>query len=312
MKKRLLAVSAVAVFALTLCGCNKIEDKKVSTQNENIVENSATNVVEVTEPTLAERQRTVNTDKDFVFDDAGVLSDSDYNSLNERTAWLSKTFKINASVVITDDIGDKSPKDFAEEYYQKLYKGSNGVMFLVNNHTGKDYILRKGTPSLFIQNSSVDMIFSEISPMLVTNKYSDAIIKVLELLEMNLPEHAIDRTNKMTREDISAVNDILSSACGENEDISVIFIGDIGEKSVEEHAKEQAEKYFCENSDSVLMTVNVQTGECYICSQGAFEEIQNTQKNIYQLVMDCVVENNDEKSFNYDALADIFVKFIGR
>lgn len=309
--KRLLFISfAVAVL---MCGCNKSDAEPVSTQSSNIVENSESSaVVETQEPTLAERDRTVDTSKEFVFDDAGVLSSAEYKALNERAAWLTKTFKTNISVVIADNIGEKSAKEYAEEYYKEFYGNSNGIMFLVNNDTGNDYILKKGAPSLFIENSSVEMLFTEISPMLVTGNYNDAITRTLEFLEMHLPEYAIDRTNKMNREDILAVNEIISAACGENESISLIFTRNIGEKSVEEYAKEQAGKYFDEGCDSVLMTINTDNGECYICGQGSFEEIEKNQKNVYELISGLVVENDDENSFDYDGAADIFVKFIGR
>lgn len=308
MNNFLKIISALSAALLLLTGCDKIEDKPVNNDAEISEQLSA---AEETEPTLPERDRTIDTSKEFVIDDAKVLSSSDYDALNEYTAWLSKTFKINAAVVIADDIGDKTAEEYTNDYYTELYGGSNGVMFLVNNDTGKDYILRKGAPSLFISDSDIEMLFSEISPLLVTGNYKDAINRTLELIELYLPEFAIDRTNKMSAEEITAVNDILSGASGEGESLSMIFIGDIGEKEISDYAKEQSEKYFGDGESSVIMVVNTQSGEYYICSQGDMSSLEKNQSDIKDSVLGCITEKDGKKSFNFTAAADIFVNFTG-
>lgn len=308
MKKILKIFSASIAALLLLTGCDKIEDKPVNNDAEISEQSSA---AEETEPTLPERDRTIDTSTEFVFDDAKALSSSDYDALNEYTAWLSKTFRINAAVVITDDMGDKTAEEYVSDYYTDLYGGSNGVMFLVNNDTGKDYILRKGAPSLFISGSDIEMLFSEISPLLVIGNYKDAINQTLQLIELSLPEFAIDRTNQMSAEEITAVNDILSGVSGENANLSMIFIGDIGEKKISDYAKEQSDKYFVDGENSAIMVVNTQSGEYYICSQGELSSLEKEQESIKDLVSGCLTGTDGKKTFDFTAAADIFVNFTG-
>lgn len=308
MNKLMKIFSASLAALLLLTGCDKIEDKPVNNDAEISEQSSA---AEETEPTLPERDRTIDTSTEFVFDDAKALSSSDYDALNEYTAWLSKTFKINAAVVITDDMGDKTAEEYAGDYYTDLYGGSNGVMFLVNNDTGKDYILRKGAPSLFISGSDIEMLFSEISPLLVIGNYKDAINQTLQLIELSLPEFAIDRTNQMTAEEITAVNDILSGASGENANLSMIFIGDIDEKKISDYAKEQSDKYSVDGENSAIMVVNIQSGEYYICSQGELSSLEKEQESIKDLVSGCLTGTDGKKTFDFTAAADIFVNFTG-
>lgn len=309
MNRLLKTISAALTVSLILTGCDKIEDKPVNNDGE-IAE--ASSVAEETEPTLPVRDRTIDVSTEFVFDDAKALSSSDYDALNEYTAWISRTFKINAAVVIADDIGDKTAEEYASEYYNELYSGSNGVMLLVNNDTGADYILRKGAPSLFISESDIEMLFSEISPLLVTESYKDAINQSLELIELSLPEFAIDRTNKMSAEEITAVNDILAGVSGDDESLSMIFIGDIGEKKISDYAKEQSDKYFDDGENSALMTVNTQSGEYYICAQGDLSSLEDNQGDIKDSISGCLTEEDGKKSFDYTDAADIFVNFSGR
>lgn len=307
MKKLVIMISAIISVQLLLSACDKIKDKEVINGGADISEASAGE--ETQEPTLAQRERTAYTDSEFVFDDAGLLSNAEYKELNEYAAWLTETFKINAAVVTASDIGEKTSEEYTTDYYNELYGGSNGVMFLVNDDTGEDYLLRNGAPSLFISDSGIEMLFSEISPLLVTEKYSDAIQKTLEYIELNLPEFAVDRTNKLSKEDILNINEKLSKACGGGESLSMIFIGDIGDKKLEDYAVEQADKYFKDSSDAALMIVNTETGEYHICAQGNFRALEDDSENISTSVAECLTETDGQKSFDCIKSADVFVKF---
>ena len=52
-----------------------------------------------------------------------------------RKIFPAISFKINAAVVTASDIGGKTPEEYASDYYNELYGGSNGVVFLVNDDT---------------------------------------------------------------------------------------------------------------------------------------------------------------------------------
>lgn len=307
MKKLIIMISAIISVQLLLSACDKIKDKEVINGGADIAEASVGD--ETQEPTLAQRERTADTDSEFVFDDAKLLSKAEYKELNEYASWLSETFKINAAVVTVSDIGEKTSEEYTADYYNELYGSSNGIMFLVNDDTGEDYLLRKGAPSLFISDSGIEMLFSEISPLLVTEKYFDAIKKTLEYIELSLPEFAVDRTNKLSKEDIIDINDILSSACGDGESLSMIFIGDIGDKKLEDYAGEQSDNYFKESSDAAIMIVNTENGEYHICAQGSFKSLEDDFKNISSSVAECLTEKDGQKSFDCIKSADIFVKF---
>lgn len=312
MKKLLKIISITLASTLILCGCDKIEDKSVSNKSAEVSGNAEESSEEKVEATLAERDRTVDTDTEFVFDDAKVLSTSDYDILNDYTSWISKTFKINAAVVTTSDIGDQTAEEYASDYYSELYDESNGIMFLVNNDTGTDYILRKGVPSLLISDSDIETLFSEISPMLVTGNYKDAINQTLELIELSLPEFAIDRTNKLDKDKIISINDTLAAGCSDGESLSIIYVGDIGEKKISDYAKDASEKYFSSDFNSALMVVNTQNSEYSIYSQGSLSELSDSQDDIKDSVAKCLTETDDKKSFDYAKIADVFVRFASK
>lgn len=307
MKRMIRIISAAAAALMIMSGCEKIEDTPAI--NENGLSGASSVEETETEPVLEERDRTIDTDKEFVIDDAKLFSSSDYSALNEHTAWLAHTFKINAAVVTADDLGGKDPQEYAEDCYEKLYGGSNGIMLLINNDSGEDFLLRKGAPSLFITDSDAELLFSEISPLLVTEKYKEAADKALDYAELSLPEFAADRTNKMTNEEITEVNNILSGVNNDSESLSMIFIGDIGERKISDYAKEQADKYLEGGLDRAIMVVNVQTGEYCICAKGSLSILEEKQAEIKESISGCLSTSGGKKVFDYRSAADIFSKF---
>lgn len=317
MKKLYRIILILLAALMVLSGCEKTNknssDSSSSPSAESAAGESKPADEENAEPTLAERDREIDTDNEFVIDTAKTLSSSEYDEINKYAAWISNTFKINCAVVITDNIGKKSAAEYAEEQYKKLYNASNGIMFLINNDTGNDYILRKGAPGHFISDSQIEMLFAEISPMLVTGDYTAATAKVFELFELNLPEFAIDRTNKLGKEEIISLNETLSSACGDGESLAVIFSGGTGEKSLSDYTKEHFQKYYALSSNSAaLMVVNTSTAEYYICGHGGFGDAEKNQGSIKDLIEGCLTETDGKKSFNHAASVDIFIKFLGK
>ena len=52
----------------------------------------------------------------------------------------------------------------------------------MNNDTGNDCFYRKGFPSKFITDSDIEMLFAEISPMIVTGDYYLSLIHISYLI----------------------------------------------------------------------------------------------------------------------------------
>ncbi|MGN1481900.1 TPM domain-containing protein [Porcipelethomonas sp.] len=307
--KKFTFIAVLCCFAALFSGCEDIKES-----NKEPAESSAAETVENTDDIesseeLSSRDREINTETDFVFDDAGILNDSEWDQLNTYTAWISKTFKINAAVVTSDDIGDKKPEEYAEEYYNELYSG-DGFLFLLNNDTGNDYFYRKGVPSMFITGGDIEMLFAEISPWLVTGEYFDSIEHVLETAELKLPEYLTDRSHILEKEDIKNINDKIKDAAGENS-LNLFLTSDTGEKSIEDYAKENFNNYYDKNSDSAMLAVNTSDGSSYICASGSLEHIRDKQEDIQKDIKDCLkTDENGEEYFDCSQAADCFISLI--
>lgn len=305
--KKLICTALLCLFTVAFVGCNEIKETNVSvSESAAEIDNSSD---ESSEEELRPRDREINTDRDFVFDDAGVLSADELENLNTYTAWLAKTFKINAAVVITDNIGDKEPDKFAEEYYSDLYSG-DGFLFLLNNDTNTDYIYRKGFPSKFITDDDIEMLFAEISPLLVKGDYMSAAKRVLETAELKLPEYITDKSGTLSKEEISELNDRLKDAVGEN-GLNVYLVNDTGEQSIEDYANEKFNNYYAVSSESnAMLVINTANGDCFVCTSGSMRYLSDSQEDIQKAVRSCIKESDGKKTVDCMSAVDKLLTFI--
>lgn len=307
--KKLICAALLCLITAVFVSCNEIKETNGSISGSDSVKQNDDSSNESSEEELRPRDREINTDKDFVFDDAGVLSANELKNLNTYTAWLAKTFKINAAVVITDNIGDKEPDKYAEEYYSGLYSG-DGFLFLLNNDTNTDYIYRKGFPSKFITDDDIEMLFSEISPLLVKEDYISAVKYVLETAEKKLPEYFTDKSGILSKEEISELNEKLKETAGEN-GLNVYLVNDIGEQSIEEYSNEKFIDYYAESSDSnAMFVINTANGDCFVCTSGSMGYFSDSQEDIQKAVKSCIKESDGKKILDCMSAVDKILTFV--
>lgn len=307
--KKLICAALLCLITAVFVSCNEIKETNGSISGSDSVKQNDDSSNESSEEELRPRDREINTDKDFVFDDAGVLSANELKNLNTYTAWLAKTFKINAAVVITGNIGDKEPDKYAEEYYSDLYSG-DGFLFLLNNDTNTDYIYRKGFPSKFITDDDIEMLFSEISPLLVKEDYISAVKYVLETAEKKLPEYFTDKSGILSKEEISELNEKLKETAGEN-GLNVYLVNDIGEQSIEEYSNEKFIDYYAESSDSnAMFVINTANGDCFVCTSGSMGYFSDSQEDIQKAVKSCIKESDGKKILDCMSAVDKILTFV--
>lgn len=307
--KKLICAALLCLIAAVFVSCNEIKETNGSISGSDSVKQNDDSSNESSEEELRPRDREINTDKDFVFDDAGVLSANELKNLNTYTAWLAKTFKINAAVVITDNIGDKEPDKYAEEYYSDLYSG-DGFLFLLNNDTNTDYIYRKGFLSKFITDDDIEMLFSEISPLLVKEDYISAVKYVLETAEKKLPEYFTDKSGILSKEEISELNEKLKETAGEN-GLNVYLVNDIGEQSIEEYSNKKFIDYYAESSDSnAMFVINTANGDCFVCTSGSMGYLSDSQEDIQKAVKSCIKESDGKKILDCMSAVDKILTFV--
>ncbi len=303
--KKILCLILSCFLVTAMIGCD--DDKKVKDELE-VSTSKTTKATDETKEKLEKkenRNREVDTENTNVYDETLILSDGEYDDLNSYASWLAQTYKINCAVVLTDDIGDSEPSEYAKNFYESNYSG-DGILFLINNDTNNDYFYRRGVPSKIISDSAVQMLFAEISPMLALEDYISAAERVLEEAEMLLPEYFTDRTSELEGEEIIAYNEYIKENA-EDKSINVYYVMGSGNEKIEDFTQTRFEKFYEKDADAVMLVVDGKNGNSYMCTSGSMNYLADSRLDIAKAVRSCY---DKTKGMNIEEAIKKFIGFV--
>ena len=134
-------------------------------------------------PVLAEESSKVS--KDYVGDNADLLTQTEENELSEKLQDISDELQFDVVVVTTNSIGSKTATEYADDYfdYNGYGRGSNndGALFLVDMGDRKWAISTSGYGIEAIVDSALDDMEEEIVPYLKSGDYDGAFNEFADL-----------------------------------------------------------------------------------------------------------------------------------
>ena len=132
---------------------------------------------------LAEESSKVS--KDYVVDNADLLTQTEENELSEKLQDISDELQFDVVVVTTNSIGSKTATEYADDYfdYNGYGRGSNndGALFLVDMGDRKWAISTSGYGIEAIVDSALDDMEEEIVPYLKSGDYDGAFNEFADL-----------------------------------------------------------------------------------------------------------------------------------
>ena len=134
--------------------------------------------------TLAMPSAFASYNDNMVYDYDDSLTDSEEATVNKAIREAVDKYEMNICIVITDDIGSKSPRFYAYDLYYVLY-GINtfGVLLLINNDTKKDWISTSGSAIKKYHDSDIQLMFDDITPKLQNDDFKGASLAFIDSLK---------------------------------------------------------------------------------------------------------------------------------
>ena len=118
--------------------------------------------------------------KVFVSDKESYLSDSEFDNIVDTAEKLSDKTGYNVGIIITDDIGSKSPVAFSDDGYMDVFsKNSDGFMILINNDTYEDHISTSGNAILMYSDARSRNILDSAGSYLKEEDFYSALKTML-------------------------------------------------------------------------------------------------------------------------------------
>lgn len=139
----------------------------------------------------------------FVSDKEGYLSDSEFDDIVDTAEKLSDKTGYNVGIIITDDIGSKSPVAFSDDAYMDVFKkDSDGFMILLNNDTYEDHISTSGNAILMYSDSRLMNTLDSAGSYLKEEEFHSALKVMLTKLDSYYDEGIPPENEGYTKDDI--------------------------------------------------------------------------------------------------------------
>jgi len=142
-------------------------------------------------------------EKVFVSDKEGYLSDSKFDDIVDTAESLSDKTGYNVGIIITDDIGSKSPMAFSDDAYMDVFtKNSDGFMILLNNDTYEDHISTAGNAILMYSDARLNNVLDSAGSYLKEEDFYSALKVMLGRLDSYYDEGVPPENEGYTKDDI--------------------------------------------------------------------------------------------------------------
>jgi len=131
----------------------------------------------------------------YIRDDGELLSDREEQLLSEKIESLSGEYEIELFVVTASDFGGKTAEAYAEDCWEKLSKGEDGILFLFSMIKRQYDIYHIGRCSSIFDNKALDQLEDAIVSELKVGDSNGAAMAFVNTAQTILDAYAKEKAS---------------------------------------------------------------------------------------------------------------------
>lgn len=120
------------------------------------------------------------TSTDLMVDEADLLTIEQEASLEEKLEELGAKYQVDVVIVTTDTLYGKSPRVYADDYYDTHGYGENGVLLLISMEDNDWYISTCGYGITAFTDAGIEYIGEQVTEHLSHGEYKAAFEEFIE------------------------------------------------------------------------------------------------------------------------------------
>lgn len=118
-----------------------------------------------------------------VYDDAGLFYGTEINDLQAQAKALSDKTGWDVIVVTTADAQGKTSAAYADDYYDNIGGGENGVLYLLDMDNGELYVSTSGEAINYLSDKRIDSMLDESINYAYDGDYAKAISSEISMTD---------------------------------------------------------------------------------------------------------------------------------
>lgn len=110
----------------------------------------------------------------YIKDQAGLLNRDEWEQINQTLQEISVRQDVDVVIVTTDTLDGKSPRDYADNFYDRSGFSLDGVLLLVSMEDRDWWISTSGYGITAFTDAGIDYIGDQVQPELSDGNYAEA------------------------------------------------------------------------------------------------------------------------------------------
>lgn len=116
-----------------------------------------------------------------IYDDAGIFYETEKTSIQLELEDLSTITGWDAAVVTTNNTEEKTSVVYADEYYEKIGYGTNGILYLIDMDNRELYISTTGSVTDYLTDERLDSILDTAVEHASQGNYYETILSEISM-----------------------------------------------------------------------------------------------------------------------------------
>lgn len=200
--------------------------------------------------------KTVIANKPLVFDDAGLFSQDEIQSLDLEANTLSEEYNMDIIIVTTDDAEGKSSREYADDYYDNgefgVGYGYDGILFLIDTDNREAYISTRGEGIRYLTDERIERILDVVFDSGLSNgDYYGASMGFLRgtktYLERGIPSDQYNEPEVVVPENRLTMSEFIFSLVGGIITSGIFFI-----TTMSRYKMKKSPSYFAYRNNSIV------------------------------------------------------------
>ena len=122
-----------------------------------------------------------------LIDGAGLLSASEAEEVTQALEQVSSKYNVDIAVLTTNDLGGKSIRDYADDYYDEHGYGTgedkSGVLWVIDMGSRESYVTTVGEGITAVTDYGKNLLAEEVNPYLSDGDYRGAMLAYVNTMD---------------------------------------------------------------------------------------------------------------------------------
>lgn len=118
----------------------------------------------------------------YIWDRAELLNTYEASKLSKAAAQLAAGYNMDVVILTVDSIGSKTPKRYAEDFYDSMGYADDGILLLLSMEERDWYVCTTGRAMEIFTKKGIDRMGDEFVPYLSSGDYYTGFLTFLDLI----------------------------------------------------------------------------------------------------------------------------------